>query len=365
MNAHIDESTVAGLKWLVISGERTAAFSLLGEYTLEAITSVQNELPEREGLKSFTRSGVGHRILTDVSAATEQTYPHYAEELRALASGAGLDYRDLLLANLRGDIGVDDGTGCTDLAWRGSRSFVAHNEDGAPALNGHFMFLTLRIDGDMPVTVQWYPGFLPANTIAATGAGLVWGINHIQVTTPIAAPGRHFVARALQQCTDFDHALDYLRTHPSAGGFAYTIGDTTTGRVAIVESAAGRVAARELAPESAFEWHTNHLRFIPDPPDLAPAGTATANLGQREESLGRGKTLDTLDPVLEPNVNWFKRILCGAPVPDGVHRTAAGSDPLQTLCTTVTNLTDKTISINSACGSSTTLRLEDFTHGRS
>ncbi|GCE41632.1 hypothetical protein Rhow_005291 [Rhodococcus wratislaviensis] len=363
MNARIDETTVAGLRWVVVTGERIAAFTLLGEYARASITTVQKQLPEREGLHAFTRSGRGRRILADVATATEQAYPHLTAELRALAAGATLPYEDLLLANLRGDLGVDDGTGCTDLAWRGTSSFIAHNEDGAPALDGHFMLLTLHIDGDLPVTVQWYPGFLPSNTLAANAAGLVWGINHIQVTTPIAAPGRHFVARRLQQCTTFTDAVDFLRTHPSAGGFAYTIGETDTGRVAVVETAAGRHAVRELSPERAFEWHTNHIRFMPNSPDRAPADAATANLGQRDESLARGRVLEDITPALEPDVDWFDRVLTGSPVPTGVHRTAAGDDPLATLCTTVTNLTDRTIFIRNRHDRTATLSLADFVAG--
>ncbi|WP_158461224.1 C45 family autoproteolytic acyltransferase/hydolase [Rhodococcus opacus] len=361
MNAHIDETTIAGLRWLVVTGERNAAFTLLGQYARESITAVQSKMPEREGLQSFTRSDRGRRILADVVAATTHAYPRYTEELRALATGATVPYEDLLLANLRGDIGIDDGTGCTDLAWRGTQSFVAHNEDGAPALDGHFMLLTLRIDGDLPVTVQWYPGFLPANTLTVNGAGLVWGINHIQVTTPIAAPGRHFVARGLQQCTTLTDAIDYLRSNPSAGGFAYTLGDTRSGRVAVVEAAAGQVAVRELPHDNGFEWHTNHIRFMSNPPDQAAAGTATANLGQREESLARGQVLDSLVPVLEPDVDWFTQVLTGSPVPTGVHRTAAGTDPLTTLCTTVTNLTDRTILIRNHHGTTATLTLTELT----
>ncbi|MDT7804486.1 MAG: hypothetical protein QOI78_7919 [Actinomycetota bacterium] len=37
-----------------------------------------------------------------------------------MAAGAGVPFDDLLLANLRGDLGSGDGTGCTDLAWVGA-----------------------------------------------------------------------------------------------------------------------------------------------------------------------------------------------------------------------------------------------------
>ncbi|MDJ0361926.1 C45 family peptidase [Rhodococcus sp. H29-C3] len=366
-SVNIREQSVAGLRWLVVSGEREAAFRALGEHTRENIVAVQNSMPEREDLRRFTTTGGGRHTLAAVVEATAREYPEQVAELRALAEGAGVDYQSILLANLRGDVGVDDGTGCTDMAWHRKSSFVAHNEDGAPALLGHFMLLTLEIDGQQPVTAQWYPGFSPANAFVANAAGLIWGINHIQVAEPIYAPGRHFIARALQQCTSFEGAIDYLRTHPSAGGFAYTIGESGTGRSATVETVAGRVAVRSATEESPLQWHTNHVRFLPCPPDMPTAsgdGAATGKLGQYSESMARGKVLEGLStPAAEPDAAWFQTILSSEPVPCGVHRTAAGNDPLMTLCTTVADLTRERLHIRGADGATAEIALPAFARG--
>jgi hypothetical protein len=359
----IDEAEFAGIRWLVVSGERLAAFNLLGEYAKESIATVQNGLPEREALRQYTAAGRGRRTLDSVIAATTELFPVQVAELQALAAGAAIDFDELLIANLRGDIGVDDGTGCTDIACRGAQSIVAHNEDGAPALDGYFSLLTLRIDGDIPVTAQWYPGFLPSNTLTANSAGLIWGINHLQVVDPIPAAGRHFVARGLQQCRTLDDAVGYLDRNPSAGGFAYTIGELGSGRVAVVEAAAGRTAVLELGPTNPFSWHTNHIRFMPDPPDVARDGAATGQLGLRDESLARGAVLESLTAPSEPDVTWFDQVLAGSSVPTGVHRTAAGTDPLMTLCTSVTDLLNETIVLRGAHGSAESLPFAEFAQG--
>ncbi len=215
----------------------------------------------------------------------------------------------------------------------------------------------------MPVTVQWYPGFVPSNTLTASAAGLVWGINHLQVVDPIHAPGRHFVARGLQQCRTLDEAVGYLDRHPSAGGFAYTIGELGSGRAAVVEAATGRTAVVELGSQNPFSWHTNHIRFMPNPPDIADDGAATGQLGLREESLGRGSALQSLTVPADPDVAWFDRILAGASVPDGVHRTAAGTDPLMTQCTTVTDLLAETMFVRGLHGAPASLPFAEFAHG--
>ncbi|MFZ3566713.1 C45 family autoproteolytic acyltransferase/hydrolase [Streptomyces sp. BH097] len=366
MGATVREQQLAGLRWLVVSGGRDDAFRALGEAARADIRAVQEAMPEREALRRTTAGGVGAARLERVVGATRSAFPDELAELAALAEGAAVPFDDLLLANLRGDLGVDDGTGCTDLGLRGdSGSFVAHNEDGAPALDGRMMLLTLLLDGHAPVTAQWYPGFVPANAFTATGHGLVWGINHVQVVRPGPGAGRHFVARALQQAPTLDAALDLLRTRPSAGGFAYTLGERGTGRVVVAETAAGRTAVRETGAGE-LHWHTNHLRLLPYAPDaaLATGGEgATAGLGQYAESAARGRALERLRPGDATGAEWFEAALTSAPLPDGVHRTAAGDDPLMTLCTTVADLGRNRITVRGARGERAELPLSAFTEG--
>jgi hypothetical protein len=339
--ARVVEDELAGLRRLRISGERAEVFRTLGAAAATEVREILTGLPEGPALRRFAGTPAGRAAVERVLAPTRRDHPDAYRDALELAAGAGVDPDLLLLANLRGDLGGDDGVGCSDLAWRGSSSFLAHNEDGAPALAGRLILLTLAVDGDAPVTVQWYPGFLPCNTFVVTGHGLAWGINHIQVPRPAAAPGRHFVARGLQRQPDLDSAVRYLADHPNAGGFAYTIGEFGTGRVVTVETAAGRTACVEAQPGHApLLWHTNHLRRLTRDTGAEPSASGVRDLGHREESIARGEVLAALTPPPEgPDVGWFLDVLTGAPVPHGVHRSAAGDDPLLTLCTTVVDLT--------------------------
>lgn len=381
MTARVEERELAGLRWLVLTGARADVFHTLGQAARDDIHAVSAALPEREALRRWATTSRGQRRLERLLRATRATHAQQLGELRQLADGADADFQDLLLANLRGDLGTDDGTGCTDIGWRRETSYIAHNEDGAPALHGRLTLLTLRIEGDTPVTVAWYPGFLPANTVTATGNGLLWGINHVQVARPADAPGRHFVARALQQSATLDDAVHHLDTHPTAGGFSYTLGERGSGRVLVAESATGRTTLVEAAPEHPLRWHTNHLRHLPDPPDVpggepanapvpesagADGSRATRALGQYDESLARGRVLDDLalpSPGHEPTDAWFLTALTSAPLPHGVHRTATHDDALMTLCTVVANLTEDRVTVRGTAGDTATLPLSDFAQG--
>jgi hypothetical protein len=238
---------------------------------------------------------------------------------------------DLVLLNLRGDLGtVDSGSGCSDLGWRRERSVIAHNEDGALEDVGRCALLTMTGTGRPPVTAFWYPGFLPANAFALTGDGLVWTVDHLPVAAPRSAAGRHFAGRGLQRAArSVDQVIGYLRTHPSAGGFAYTIGDLA-GRVVNLEAAAGRHAIAEAGPgRGPLLWHTNHGRYLPGA-DPEPGGTSAA----------RGETLAALGvPPVDPGPSWFLDVLTSPP-PGGVRSDPGpGGRGLVTLCTLVADLT--------------------------
>lgn len=369
MTASVVENELNGLRWLTVSGGRAEVFRALGAAAAADVRETLTGLPEGEVLRRFAVSPTGQAAVERVLAPTRRSHPDEYRDALDLATGAGVDPDLLLLANLRGDLGGDDAVGCSEIAWRGTASFLAHNEDGAPTLDGRLVLLTLAVDGEAAVTVQWYPGFLPCNTFVVTGHGLAWGINHIQVSRPAAAPGRHFVARGLQRQPDLDSAVRYLSSHPSAGGFTYTIGEFGTGRIVTVETAAGRTASVEAHPQhTPLLWHTNHLRQLSDD---APAETGAEastrgvrSLGQREESVARGKVLAALRPPLDgPDVGWFLDVLTGGPIPHGVHRSAVGGDPLLTLCTTVVNLTAGEITLAARGNTPRTFAADVFTSG--
>ncbi len=333
MTATFDEQVLGGtLRWVIARGPRDVVFRELGALAEDDIAAVLEAMPERAKLERYVSTEPGRTRFADLVAVTRQRFPREAKELDDIAAGAGRGTDELWLANLRGDVGAADGTGCSDLGWCGRRSLVAHNEDGAAVLHGRLMLLTLAVDGEVPVTVLWYPGFVPANAFCATGNGLVWGIDHLPVSAPALAPGRHFVARAAQHVSTMDELAQFLARNPSAGGFAYTAGEIGTGRVLCVETAAGRTATTEPDP---LLWHTNHARWL-----NADDG-ALGELGRDGESRVRGDVLRTLTVPDEPDSLWFQGILRGP----GVFRSAEGDDPLLTLCTVVTDLTANEVTV--------------------
>ena len=196
--------------------------------------------------------------------------------------------------------------------------------------------------------------FLPSTTFTVTGTGLVWAIDHLPAASPGACPGRHFVARGLQRSAGtLDQAIDYLRDHPSAGGFAYIIGDRS-GRIVMVEALAGQHASQEVGPGGPLAWHTNHGRYLAGA-DADPHGT----------SLARGEVLQAVGiPADEPDAGWFARILAGAAPPGGVRAEASPGHPAGTLCTFIAHLTNGQAALLGPGAEAVTIPLADLAHGR-
>jgi hypothetical protein len=327
MNVSLDEHRLGGLRWIVVRGPDRAAFQALGEHMREEMAALTKNWGLVTRLRQHVEKPPARDRLGNLRRATVMHQPEAWAELAAFAEGSAVPFDDLALLNFRGDLGlVTGGIGCSDLAWRRERSLIGHNEDGAPENVGQCALLTLALDGLPSVTAFWYPGFLPANAFVVTADGLVWTIDHLPVASPGGGAGRHFVGRGLQtQVRTLDAAVDYLKIHPSAGGFAYTIGDQT-GRIVNVEAVAGDHAAVEPEP---LLWHTNHGRYLPGA-EPAPEGT----------SVARGQTLSALPvPEQDPGPSWFLSVLADAPLPHGVRADPGPGYNATTLCTFIADLT--------------------------
>ena len=359
MSVSLDEHRLGGLRWIVLRGPDREAFRALGEHMRAELAAVTRNWPLLPRLRAHVCCPPGRDLLARVQRASAASFPAVWAELASFAEGARLRFGDLALLNVRGDLGpVAGGIGCSDLAWRRQRSVIGHNEDGVPENIGQCALLTLALDGLPGVTAFWYPGFVPSNTFTVTEDGLVWSIDHLPVAVPGHGAARHVVARGLQRSArTLDAAVGFLREHPCAGGFAYTIGDAA-GRIVSVETVAGQFAIAEAGPEpeagaGPLLWHTNHGRY------LAGAGPSADGT-----SAARGKVLGAVTiPGTDPGPDWFLQILAGASLPDGVRCDPTPGDPATTLCTFVADLTDGQAVLAARDAEPVTIPLRDLARG--
>jgi hypothetical protein len=412
MTVTLTEQRLGDQRWIVLSGRGPDAFRALGEHMRAEITAVAEHWDLLSRLRDQVADSPGRERLAAVRHASEAAQPEAWAELAALADGSGIPLADLALLNFRGDLGrlascdpgstakngpslrpsgdgrpqpdgnpgstatsepslrpsdgrpqpdgdpghtsrgTSGGFGCSDLAWRGERSLLGHNEDGSASLAGQCALLTMAPDDEPPVTGFWYPVFLASNAFWVSGSGLVCSIDSLSVKDPGTGAGRHFVASGLQRrARTIDQAIGYLRGHPSAGGFSYTVGDRS-GRIAIVESAAGQTGSADSGPGSPLLWHTNHARYV---------GGAEVTPGSSSDQ--RGRVLAALTPPADPDSAWLLRVLAGSAVPTGVRVDPDAGSDMATLCTFTADLTAGQAVLAPRSGTAVAIPLADLAEG--
>jgi hypothetical protein len=366
--ATVVERRAGSMRWLTVRGERQSCFLAVGAKVAETVRQAVAHLPELQSLRrALVEPDFRTRFDRLVEATTER-FPDVILEVEAMATGAGVDVEDLLLMNMRGDLGDRPAGGCSDIAVGGAHAVLGHNEDGDVVFDGRLSLLTLQADGDQPVCAVWYPGMLPANAFVVT-SGLAWGIDHVPVADPPAAPGRHFVARALQRnAGTLDAAVDFLGSEPTAGGFAYNFAELGTGRVATVETAAGASASTEAdtgeRQDGRTLWHTNHLRYLhiadaTAPADAGNAGSATPSA--RSRTCARGDVLSARfgrSGAWPPDRDQVTEILT-TPLPGGVRQDG----PTMTLCTAVVDVAAREVMVLPAGGEPAAASVDDLLAG--
>lgn len=329
---------IGAMPWLAVAGPRTACFQALGEHAAPFIRAIVEELPQLEALRRQIATPAGRTRFDDVVEATATRFPAQMDELAALAAGAGVDRRTVLLLNCRGDLGDQAAGGCSDVSVPGERWVLGHNEDGDERFAGGMCGVTLAVDGERPVFALWYPGMLASNAFALN-AGLAWGIDHVPAVRSTMGPARHVVARALHQVSDLDAASRLLSSGPSAGCFAYNFAERATGRVATVEAGGGAGGRGTGHGASPMLWHTNHLRYGGTAEQTHGAarsvqGDAGATDAPGPSSCARGDVLSrivtTRGPTEPLSADEVLGVLTTA-LPDGVR--AEGTSV--TLCTVV------------------------------
>jgi hypothetical protein len=201
------------------------------------------------------------------------------------------------------------------------------------------------------VTSWWYPGFLPGNTFTVSDRGLAWGVDALPVPAPPEAPGRAFTARAMQRSGTLAGALDCLRRHPTAGGFAYVMCELATARVAVAESGGGLLAVTEPGPAGCpLVWHTNHFRYAGAALPPGPGGS----------SCPRGQVLGSVAPG-EVSRDYLLGLMARDPLPRGVRQPGTGD--VLTLCTLIVDQRAGLATLASAAGTVITVPAADLAAG--
>jgi hypothetical protein len=275
------------LKIITATGDAYGIGRTIGEVVADTVRDVtvhNTELLETEARWS------GSNYLDQLMAAARSVFPQYVRELEGMADGMGIAFERVFLWNCRGDLRWPDDIsaavaaglteGCTSLIIPpigDQGAVIAHNEDGSADYHGNCYWVSARPESGPGFESYLYPGMMPGHTMGASAAGVVQTINNIRVHDLKPGLPRHFVCRAVLDCTSLGEALDLLKRDDRASGFHHNLGSAKEGRLASVEAPASGCIVNEIADEPVA--HANHL-ITPALKDLEQAITRSSDVRQ-------------------------------------------------------------------------------------
>jgi len=172
--------------------------------------------------------------------------------------------------------------------------------------------------------------------MGASHAGIIQTINNIRVHDLKPGVPRHFICRAILDCTYMDEALDVLRRTDRASGFHHNLGSVRDGRLASVEAPASGCMVRDITEKPSA--HANHLitsELKNTSQEISHSSSVRQN---RADTLLDDGVLDNHDPT---------DILFNAQEGQEILRKPGdgGDDYGKTLGTGIFEFTDSTLSI--------------------
>jgi len=265
--------------------------------------------------------------------------PAYAEEMRGIADGAGLDLADVLAINVRTEVMFAAKARQAPLAGRARQApaecsaFAVVRDQPAATLIGQnwdwllhsaetLVLLEARQDDGPDFVTVVEAGLLAKTGMNAAGLGLV--TNALVTDADVGAPGLpyHVLLRAVLDCATVTEALMVLQAGERSSSANYLIAHSS-GTALDVEAAPGDFTRLyPLYPDHGLLLHTNHFlspRLHPVDLSLWAMPSSAVRL-QRLQAFGAGgqrRTLDDFRGLLADHADYPYSV-CAHPEP-GTH----------------------------------------------
>ncbi len=180
----------------------------------------------------------------------QKHFPQYIEEIKGIAEGSGLEYRDIALMNFK----YEYPEGCTSIIFKTkNRMLLGHNEDGAKEnLENSFLVIANPKSG-IPFFSFCYPGLLPG-AFSFNSKGLVQTGNWMPTPDIRIGIPRHLIDRHVVEAENVDDALKRALLDGRASGFSYNIA-SIEGRAVNLETTSQKHHVTEITDKYI---HTNH-----------------------------------------------------------------------------------------------------------
>jgi len=214
-----------------------------GEHLREAVAFEKEDAREWRSKLSESKHYLAH---------TNKHFPHFLEELKGYAHGAGVAFEDLWVLSMEDELDELSPEKCTTMVTNEGLS-IAHNEDWDTEAAENVCILKKTI-GDLTILELFYLNTLGGNAISVNSNGITHAINTLTHSDYQVGIPRTVIARWLSETNSPDDDLKQFKQLRRSTGFHHTLLDVY-GRCWSVESSANKSVISR--PELPFV-HTNH-----------------------------------------------------------------------------------------------------------
>jgi len=245
----------------------------------------------------------------------EERFPKYVEELRGMAEGANVDYRDLVTLNTMEAITTDalHLTRCTSMAINETRTadghvLAAHNEDWVPEDEDDVYVIHARPDDEPPFLAMNYGGLLP--NVGFNAAGIAQLIDSVYPNDPRIGIPRLLVGRAVLAAHKPDVAIRRAIVPHRAAGYNHII-IHESGEIYSIEVSAQQFDM--LYAHDGYLVHTNHyltpkMHAVEKDPDALVGSHVRYHRASRLLRQNSKHTIKSLQAIQKDHVNFSNSI---------------------------------------------------------
>ncbi|MHA1646564.1 MAG: C45 family autoproteolytic acyltransferase/hydrolase [Promethearchaeota archaeon] len=223
---------------------------------------------------------------------SKQKFPEYIEEIKGIADGSQIPYRDILTINFMHLPPAKKVEDCSTLILKSTDEiFLVHNEDHEYGLGSHSYLVDVHTDDGSSFISHCYPGCLPGLSFGCNQNGIAMSCNY--VPDPINAIGitRVMFGRWILDAKNLNEAIQRAQGYPPrSGGVSYNLASLHEMQIVNIETTANDGA---ITPIEDRYFRSNHYisdKFQNIPTPDAHSGTTFSRYKRGQELLPKIQT---------------------------------------------------------------------------
>ncbi len=217
---------------------------------------------------------------------SNETFPQYIQEIKGIADGARINFRDALIHNFRHCLSSIDG--CATIVFKSPQKIIiGHNEDYEPIIGKNSYITIAHLENHTKFLALTNAGSIPGNAWGFNSHGLVFALDSLpplpNLNLNLGFP-RILLDRYILESHTLEEAVLRVQMHsPRSGTMSYTIISMKEWRGINIETTSTEASLTEITD---MFYHVNHYTS-----ETFEHLSANIPVGTSRERYERGKEL--------------------------------------------------------------------------